>query len=165
MDYYLGALKKYAVFSGRATRKEYWMFFLYNILIGFAYQLLTGFILSFLGIVPSPSNLTSFIIFIIISFLYSLFIIIPTYAVMTRRLHDTGHSGWWMLSFILIQAVTFGLAFFIPFMIMIGFIVSLVVGITIFVFLLTDSQPGENKYGPNPKGVQSSNNPPSQAVV
>jgi uncharacterized membrane protein YhaH (DUF805 family) len=79
MSWYLAVLKKYAVFSGRARRREYWMFFLFNFLISFG----LGFIEGAIGI---PG---------IISFLYCCAVIIPGLAVCVRRLHDTGRSGWW----------------------------------------------------------------------
>jgi len=81
MNWYLEVLKKYAVFSGRARRKEYWMFFLFNIIIA----LVLGFIE---GLVGGPG---------IIGTLYSLAVLIPGIAVSIRRLHDIGRSGWWLL--------------------------------------------------------------------
>jgi uncharacterized membrane protein YhaH (DUF805 family) len=81
MNWYLDVLKKYAVFSGRARRKEYWMFFLFNIIIVIA----IGFVESIIG---SPG---------VIGMLYSLAVLIPGIAVSIRRLHDTGRTGWWML--------------------------------------------------------------------
>ena len=81
MNWYLEVLKKYAVFSGRARRKEYWMFFLFNVIILFV----LGFVEGFAG---SPG---------IVSTLYSLGILIPGIAVSVRRLHDTNRSGWWLL--------------------------------------------------------------------
>ncbi len=81
MNWYLEVLKKYAVFNGRARRKEYWMFFLFNLIIAFVLG-------SIEGIVGSPA---------IVSTLYGLFILIPGLAVTVRRLHDTGRSGWWVL--------------------------------------------------------------------
>jgi uncharacterized membrane protein YhaH (DUF805 family) len=81
MNWYIEVLKKYAVFSGRARRTEYWMFVLFNFLIGFA----LGFIEGFFG---GPG---------IIGMLYSLAVLIPGIAVGVRRLHDTNRSGWWLL--------------------------------------------------------------------
>lgn len=69
----------------------------------------------------------------ILTVLYYLSILIPFIAVSVRRLHDTGRSGWW---------------FFINFIPLVGPIIF-------FVFTVLDSQPGENKYGPNPKGVKA----------
>jgi uncharacterized membrane protein YhaH (DUF805 family) len=81
MKEYLDVLKKYAVFEGRARRKEYWTFVLFNVIIGFA----LGFIEALLGIPP------------VISALYSLAVVIPGIAVTARRLHDIGKSGWFIL--------------------------------------------------------------------
>ena len=86
MNWYLEALKKYAVFSGRARRKEYWYFVLFNIIIG----LVLGFIEGNLGLFSdSPES--------ILSSLYSLAVLLPWIGVNVRRLHDTGRSGWWLL--------------------------------------------------------------------
>lgn len=81
MNWYLEVLKKYAVFSGRARRKEYWMFFLFNIIIAIV-----------LGILDSIFSLPG-----ILTTLYFLAVLIPGIAVSIRRLHDTGRSGWWLL--------------------------------------------------------------------
>ena len=81
MEWYLEVLRKYAVFSGRARRKEYWMFVLINMLIALALGVLDG-ILGGGGLLGG---------------LYSLAILIPSLAVAVRRLHDTGRSGWWIL--------------------------------------------------------------------
>lgn len=67
----------------------------------------------------------------IIASLFALSILIPAIAVTVRRLHDTGKSGWW---------------YFI-------FLVPIIGWFLLLVFLVTDSEPGENQYGPNPKGV------------
>lgn len=80
MDWYLGVLKKYAVFSGRARRKEYWMFFLFNIIFSFVLSMID----SLLG-------------FNFIEQVYGLAVIIPSLAVGVRRLHDIGRTGWWVL--------------------------------------------------------------------
>ena len=81
MEWYVAVLKKYAVFSGRARRKEYWMFCLFNVIIAFA----LGFIEGMFG---GPG---------LIGMIYSLFVLIPGLAVSVRRLHDTDRSGWWLL--------------------------------------------------------------------
>ncbi len=81
MNWYFAVLKKYAVFSGRARRKEYWMFLLFNIIIFIA-----------LGVIEAIVGTYS-----VIALFYSLAILLPGLGVTVRRLHDTGKSGWWLL--------------------------------------------------------------------
>ena len=115
MNWYLGCWKKYAEFSGRARRQEYWMFFLFNLLAFIAIGIIDG----ILGTNGALSGL------------YSLAVLIPSLAVLVRRLHDTDRSGWWILVNL------------IP---TIGWIVCIVL-------LCIDSKPGENRFGANPKGM------------
>lgn len=85
MQWYIGVLKKYAVFSGRARRKEYWMFVLFNVLISFGFTVLDG----LLGTMTEAGGA--------LNSLYGLAILVPSLAVSVRRLHDTGRSGWMIL--------------------------------------------------------------------
>jgi len=87
MSYYVAVLKKYAVFSGRARRKEYWMFVLLNAIIGIIVMLLDNAI----GIGFSGTNYGP------ISMIYSLALFLPSLAVTIRRLHDLDKSGFWVL--------------------------------------------------------------------
>jgi uncharacterized membrane protein YhaH (DUF805 family) len=119
MEWYLLALKKYAEFSGRSRRKEYWMYALFNMLIVFVLEI-AGFALL--------RSAAGTILFALLG-IYCLATLIPSLAVGIRRLHDTGKSGWWLL----ISLVPF-----------VGFIILLI-------FLVTDSAPEANLYGPNPK--------------
>jgi len=83
MNYYLDVLKKYAVFNGRARRKEYWMFVLFNII--------ASMVLSFVdGLIGTVDPVTGFGA---LSGLYSLAVLIPSIAVSVRRLHDVGKNG------------------------------------------------------------------------
>ena len=86
MGWYLEALKKYAVFSGRSRRKEYWYFVLFNIIVAIV---LAG-IDALLGTVSPSSNIG------LLSGIYCLAILIPSLAVTVRRLHDITRSGWWI---------------------------------------------------------------------
>jgi uncharacterized membrane protein YhaH (DUF805 family) len=88
MSWYLECLKKYAQFSGRARRKEYWMFMLFNILIVLA-LLVIG------GATSRPTDGSSGTPGILI--LYRLAVFLPSLAVGVRRMHDTGFSGWWLI--------------------------------------------------------------------
>jgi uncharacterized membrane protein YhaH (DUF805 family) len=121
MEWYLLVLKRYAEFSGRSRRKEYWMFTLYNMVI---YMVL--YIAGFVTLERSGIAM----VFFGLAFLYALGVVVPSLAVAVRRLHDIGKSGW----FILIGIIP-------------------VVGIALLVLLCLDSTPGDNQYGPNPKGV------------
>ncbi|AUP79151.1 DUF805 domain-containing protein [Flavivirga eckloniae] len=83
MNWYLKVLKQYATFTGRARRKEYWMFFLFNIIISYGIMFIA------IGLeMPSLSILSS---------IYSLAVLIPGIAVGVRRMHDAGKSGWFLL--------------------------------------------------------------------
>jgi len=86
MNWYLVVLKKYAVFNGRSRRKEYWMFFLFNVIIAFVLGMIEG----VLGI---NSNTTQNVF----ADLYQLAVLVPSIAVGIRRMHDVGKSGWFML--------------------------------------------------------------------
>jgi uncharacterized membrane protein YhaH (DUF805 family) len=84
MNWYLQVLKNYAVFSGRARRKEYWMFVLFNMIFAIVAMILDNVLgIAIKGVGYGP-----------ISGLYLLAIIIPSLAVAVRRLHDVGKSGW-----------------------------------------------------------------------
>lgn len=87
MKYYLEALKKYAVFSGRSRRKEYWLFVLFNIIFSIVAALL--------DVLAGTRMENQY--FGIISILFNIAMILPYLAVTVRRLHDTNRSGWWIL--------------------------------------------------------------------
>ena len=127
MNWYLEVLKKYAVFSGRARRKEYWMFVLFNILalvvataldnlLGTTFKIETPY-----GEQAMPYGY--------VYLLYSLAVFIPGLAVGVRRLHDVGKSGWF---------------FFIALIPVIG-------GIWLLVLFASEGNLGPNKYGEDPK--------------
>jgi len=123
MDWYLAVWRKYADFNGRARRKEYWMFTLFN--SGITLTLYAAFM------VCSSNEYTGLgVVFGGALCLYVLASIIPGLAVSVRRLHDAGFSGWLVLLALL------------P-----------LLSIAVFVMTLVDSNPGENKYGTNPKAV------------
>ena len=87
MNWYLKALKNYAVFSGRARRKEYWMFVLFN-----AIFFIIAIILD--NVLGTAIENVGYGLFY---FLYFLAVLIPSLAVAIRRLHDVGKSGWFLL--------------------------------------------------------------------
>ena len=87
MNWYLKALNQYADFNGRARRKEYWMFFLFNMV----FEVLA----SLIDIAAGTANLDSGSG--VFQGIYSLAVLIPGLAVGVRRLHDVGKSGWMLL--------------------------------------------------------------------
>ena len=121
MNWYLQVLKKYAVFSGRARRKEYWMF----TLVSTIFSIIAMIIDNILGASIEGTGLGIF------NILYSLAVLTPSYVVLVRRLHDVGKSGW---------------------MILIG-LIPIIGPILVLVLTVTDSNPDENKCGPNPKEI------------
>ena len=90
MNWYIDVLKKYAVFSGRAGRKEFWMFILFNFIVEI-------FLWGIEFIVANAEMVTANLVILSISLIYSLGVMCPSIAVTVRRLHDTGRSGWWVL--------------------------------------------------------------------
>lgn len=95
----------YAQFDGRASRSEYWWFYLFTVLTGIGADLIGE----------------------TVGVLASLFVVLPTFALTARRLHDVGRSGWWVL------------------------IVFTIIGIPVVLYwLVKDSDKGKNAYGPGP---------------
>ncbi|CAG8999170.1 MAG: Inner membrane protein YhaI [Candidatus Celerinatantimonas neptuna] len=94
MRWYWDVLKKYFVFSGRARRKEYWMFLFINLLIIVVLQ-----IALMSSSVSGDINRLLLFLFMV----YPWLTLIPSIAVSVRRLHDIGYSGWWyLLNFLLV---------------------------------------------------------------
>ena len=127
MKWFLKVLKQYSDFSTRARRKEYWMYSLFLTLFTFVVMFMD----TTLGL-----DFNMYDVSLGYGWLYTIFslaTILPSLAVSVRRLHDIGKSG--KILFII----------FIP----------LIGAIWLLVLTLKDSQPGENKWGPNPKEVQA----------
>jgi uncharacterized membrane protein YhaH (DUF805 family) len=126
MKWYLKVLRQYADFSGRAQRKEYWMFLLFNILILLGIAIIPGLIGT---TIAQQSEIFANVSGVII-ILYFFAMIIPSFAVTVRRLHDVNRSGWMLLIFLI---PVFGI-------------------IKLLILLCKDSNIGENSYGQDPKG-------------
>ena len=117
-------LTHFSDFNGRARRKEYWMFALWNAII----VLVIGALFGFLG--RNGSGIEVGIMMQAVS-IYNLLVLIPSVAVAVRRVHDMGKSGFWV---------------FLGFVPVIGWI-------WLLIYLVTDSTKGDNEYGPNPKTI------------
>ena len=142
---YILMFKNYANFSGRSRRSEYWLAAVANYLLVLITSIIFGAMIisefeemvrlldykSAFNIPIKFSDFGSLGIYAVIMIIYAVIIFIPALSLQVRRLHDTGKSGWFLL---------------ISFVPMIG-------GILLFVFMVLDSTPGANKYGPNPKGI------------
>jgi uncharacterized membrane protein YhaH (DUF805 family) len=160
MEWMLMPLRRYADFSGRSRRMEYWMYALLQVIVYIvAYALiLAGGGLSLITaglavnqemaaadqvVAAAPGPL--FWVGCIALLLWLLATIIPSLAVTVRRLHDRNMSGWYLLGFIV---VVFVLAM-IP---VLGTLVVLLLEIGWIVLMALPGTPGPNKYGPDPLG-------------
>ena len=117
----------YANFQGRTQRSGYWWVVLFLVLVSFVLWFVDLQLFAGLwsqDLLDQGSGPLSIV--------FGLAIIVPVIALGVRRLHDTNRSGWWVL---------------------LGFI-PIIGSIVLFVFYVLDSTPGDNQYGPNPKGVQ-----------
>ena len=103
-EWYIKVVKNYVGFDGRARRKEYWMFILVHLGISVILSIVSATLYS----------------------LYGLAVILPSIAVGIRRMHDTNHSGWWLL-----------------------------VPIVNLVFAVTEGDQSENRFGPDPKVAEA----------
>lgn len=162
--------KHYVNFSGRARRREYWGFCLYYMLIAlipigiFTYYFF-AFLFNLIRHNPSGLDFSSFsaidwtlfgvsFLFILI---YGFGSLLPHYAVLVRRFHDRGLSGKWILLYIILSQTISYLTIGIESMLIKGLIYGLFFGYALWVLVqcIMDSQPGDNKYGPNPKELSN----------
>jgi uncharacterized membrane protein YhaH (DUF805 family) len=158
------ALHNYAVFSGRARRKEYWQFVLLSLIAGIAAAILDA----ALGLRGSAGAGNG-----IFGLIESLALLIPTLAVGWRRMHDVNKPGWFSLipgvlvvGLVLVAFATAGTAAIagggVGGMFGLG-VISIVFGLLIlasviwlFVLTVTPGTTGPNAYGPDPKGFDTS---------
>ena len=134
MNYYIQVWKRAFDFSGRSRRREYWMFFLFNVIIGIVLGALDS-LLGLNGLGNVAGSAASGMIFApgLLASIYNVLVLIPSIAVGIRRLHDTDRSGFWL---------------FIGFVPLIGFIVLLV-------FFATAGTRGGNRFGADPKPAEA----------
>lgn len=114
---YLDVLKnKYAQFDGRASRREYWTFFLVNFAVAIILSIVDGIIgFGHTGLLVN---------------IFALATLVPSIAIMVRRLHDTDRSGWWAL----ISLIPFG-------------------ALVLLAFMFFDGTQGSNRFGSDPKST------------
>ncbi|MFN6934658.1 MAG: DUF805 domain-containing protein [Tsuneonella sp.] len=145
MNWMILPFKRYAEFSGRSRRMEYWMFTLLNVIVVTVLAVavlgaggVTGLLDPEASADPGAGAAALFGGFGLVILVYFLAIFIPSIAVTIRRLHDRDMSGWWYLG-----AIVGGM---IPY---IGFLVS----IAFIVLMFLPGTPGPNRFGPDPKGA------------
>lgn len=124
MDYYLSVWRKYAAFSGRARRSEYWFFALFNFLALIILELIVA-------AAQTSKNDGLIVLTALPCMLYILASIVPSLAVTVRRLHDINKSGWW---------------YFIALVPFIG-------PIWLLILTCIEGTAGPNQYGGDPKAV------------
>jgi uncharacterized membrane protein YhaH (DUF805 family) len=135
-------LKKYADFTGRARRKEYWLFVLLCVVAGMVAGFIDG-ILGLSGLIGGLYGLFGFVV--------GLALLVPSVAVAVRRLHDTSRSGWWLLIGIVpyLASVLILLSGNIVLAGMLS-MVALGAGLVLLVFMILEGTKGPNSYGPDP---------------
>jgi uncharacterized membrane protein YhaH (DUF805 family) len=143
MEWMLMPLKRYAEFSGRSRRKEYWMYVLGLIIVAVV-----------LGVIEGATGLTGMVgPYGPLSALLLLATFIPSLAVGIRRLHDTDRTGWWILLPIVPEVLA--VALMMSGNVAVGgmfLIAAGVLAIILLVFMVLEGTKGPNKYGPDPKG-------------
>jgi len=119
MNFFIDAIKQYATFSGRATRQQYWMFYLFYIIIYIALTIIE----TTVGLYDAEAGMGLF------TTIFMLGLLIPSIAILARRLHDIGRTGLWILLIV----------------------IPLVGAIVLLIFSVLDSEHGENQYGDSAK--------------
>lgn len=172
---FIVAMKKSFVLRGRATRMEYWGFYLFSCIITWCLSI-PAYIIQFVSMTPEEFILYSDSAELytnanywsstaglaqIFAYAVSLVFVIPSVSAMVRRFHDIGKSGWWVVGLyglmivpliiaILVESKGFPIAALL-FGVFIFLVVALVLCILMLVWLCTDSQKGRNAYGASPK--------------
>ena len=142
MEWMLMPLRKYAQFTGRSRRKEFWMFTLLNIIVYaviLTLMIMTSGASMFADADPTNPLSAYGAMFSGVGLLlavWALAVLIPGIAVSVRRLHDRDMSGWWYLGFIVLS--------FIP-------LVGIIASIAFLVVMALPGTPGANRFGPDPK--------------
>lgn len=163
MKYFIKCLKSYFDFKGRARRKEYWFFTLFYFILLFLTSILDGWLFLMPAItkleVEEGLDLNGLIYYLSanpyfitrcmkLTMVAGVLLIVPSYAVLARRLHDTGRSGWWALVCVVIALLS---NIHQPVLnAIIGFI-GFALFIVLIVWCFTDSQYETNQWGPCPK--------------
>jgi len=147
LNYMFMPFRRYAEFSGRSRRMEFWAFGLFNVVV---YAILAVIVFGTAGSMGAfnaqnagdvnailPMFFGGFGLLFVV---YWLATIIPTVAVTVRRLHDRDMSGWWYLGFVVISMIP---------------LVGIIASIAFIVITLLPGTPGPNRFGEDPKDPSS----------
>jgi uncharacterized membrane protein YhaH (DUF805 family) len=140
MEYMLMPFRRYAEFTGRSGRKEYWMFILFNVIVA----CVLGGVIAIAGGGASLQGAAAgnygaiFGGLGLLMVVWWLAVIIPSIAVGVRRLHDRDMSGWWYLGFIVLSMIP---------------LVGIIASIAFIVIMALPGTPGPNRFGPEPYGA------------
>lgn len=130
MKWFIKAFRQYADFGGRASRQEFWMFVLFNLLLAMAWAFVAGLLTGLFGGSFDHDSDRLIFMYKLIAIYYAV-TTVPAMAVGVRRLHDTGRSGWWMLVSL----------------------VPIAGGIWLILLMCLDGSAGDNRYGSPPDGT------------
>lgn len=157
MEWMLMPLKRYAQFTGRSRRMEYWM---YTLLIVIASVVCWGLdnMLGLTGILGNSASTPATAQMGALRLILLLGTFIPSLAVSTRRLHDTNRSGWWLLIFLVPYAIGVALMAAGAGTAQLGLLAiagifslgSMILAIVLLVFMCLPGTSGANDYGPDP---------------
>ena len=168
MEWMFMPLKRYADFSGRSRRMEFWMWQLFQVIVYFGVIIL-AMIVGAGGMMTGDPGAAmagggAAMIIMLLYGLYALAVLVPSLAVAVRRLHDTNRTGWWVLA----PIVPYVIGIFAAFggvasgsqggmaaggiIGMVSILAAIVLGIVLLVFYFLEGTRGPNKYGPDPKG-------------
>lgn len=173
MEWMLMPLKRYAEFSGRSRRMEYWMFVLFQVLLFVVFGIIAGVLVggaASMGAGSTSGGVSGGVVGMVASLgvlglvfaIVWLGLLIPAIAVAVRRLHDTSRSGFWLFLYIAPYilgyiVLTVGAASQSSGLVMVGGLISLlgfIGAIVLLVFFCLPGTVGPNKYGPDPLAVE-----------
>lgn len=173
MEFMFLPLKRYADFSGRSRRMEFWMWVLFQFALGIAFSILMVAMGGMAMLSGDPTQMMAVggvaLVIYLLYLLVGLAFLIPNLAVTVRRLHDTNRSGHWIWLFWAPYLVMIASTFIIgqdvasggdgmagSAVVLIASLVLLVGSIVLLVFMFLEGTRGPNSYGPDPKGQDTS---------
>jgi uncharacterized membrane protein YhaH (DUF805 family) len=144
MNWMILPFKRYAEFSGRSRRLEYWMFAVFNAVVVGVLITVTGGFAALADVASKGGDQTAGAMALfggtgMLVLVYALAVLIPSIAVTIRRLHDRDMSGWWYLGAIIGSMIP---------------LLGSLVAIAFLVLMALPGTPGANRFGPDPKGAE-----------